>query len=81
MARQNGFAIRGFRQLSGLDVEEMALVADVSPSQYRRIEAETRNAKPEQIARIAARFNVTPAALVRAAPAEPVSAGRETVRA
>jgi transcriptional regulator with XRE-family HTH domain len=81
VSRQNGFAIRAFRQAAQIPVSRMAEFADVHPGHYRKIEAETRNAQPEQLARIAKALDVPVAAIVRAAPAEPVSAGRETVRA
>lgn len=85
MATQNGFAVRAFRQKDGLSVATMAQILDISETHYRRLEAETRDAQPEQIARIAKAVNVPPAALVRTPPdvviGGSLSADREMVRA
>jgi transcriptional regulator with XRE-family HTH domain len=92
MSRQNGFAIRAFRQKAGYTVREMAdrlpheQYADsrISLAHYRKIEDETREAGPRQLQALAVAFDVPVAALVRTPPGGvggSVSAGRETVRA
>jgi transcriptional regulator with XRE-family HTH domain len=68
---QNGFAIRAFRHLTGFSAAEVASALELSAAHYRKIEAETRDAQPEQIAALAKAFNVTPAALVRTPPGQP----------
>jgi DNA-binding XRE family transcriptional regulator len=68
MARQNGFAIRGFRQIAGISVTHMAEIAEVSPAHYRKLEAETREAHPATLAKIAKAVDQPVAALVRTPP-------------
>jgi transcriptional regulator with XRE-family HTH domain len=77
---QNGFAIREFRQAAGFTVTQAADVAGISPAHYRKIEAETRDAQPAQIAALARAFNVTAAALVRTPPVESRPVPRQAVR-
>lgn len=83
MTTQNGFAIRGFRQLAGISVTQMAEIAEVSPAHYRKLEAETRDAHPMTLAKIAKAVNQPVAALVRTPPgaAAPMSVPSEMVRA
>lgn len=69
MTTQNGFAIRAFRENNTkLDPAGMALLVGVSAAHYRKIEAETRDAQPSQIAKIARACNVPAAALMRTPP-------------
>jgi transcriptional regulator with XRE-family HTH domain len=68
---QNGFAIRAFRNLARLPASQVAEAAGVSEAHYRKIEAETRNARPQQVIAIAKAFNVPAAALVRTPPGQP----------
>jgi transcriptional regulator with XRE-family HTH domain len=84
VTRQNGFAIRDFRRLRAVSISEMAFTLDITPAHYRKLEAETREAQPVHLERMARRFDVSVASLVRTPPgsvAGSVSAGRETVRA
>jgi transcriptional regulator with XRE-family HTH domain len=71
MTVQNGFAIRAFRQITGFTADEVASALEISAAHYRKIEAETRDAQPEQIAALAKAFNVPAAALVRTPPGQP----------
>jgi transcriptional regulator with XRE-family HTH domain len=68
---QNGFAIRAFRNLARFTTDDAAAVLEISAAHYRKIEAETRDAQPEQIAALAKAFNVPAAALVRTPPGQP----------
>lgn len=65
-AKQNGFAIRAFREKEGLSVQTLATTVGISGPHLRNLENEFRNASPQHLCRIARALGVPVAALQRA---------------
>ena len=75
--RQNGTAIRTFREIRGMSRDELAQRVDLSYPYLANLELENKNAKPETVHRIAAALDVPVGAICRriyAATPEAVSA-------
>lgn len=62
---QNGAAIREIRQREGLTISQLAQAIDVSDPHLRNIETENKPARPEHLARIAARLGCSLDAIKR----------------
>lgn len=69
-ARQNGFAIRAFREDQGLSLQALADAVGVTAPHMRNIENEHRNASPRHMALIARRLGKPLAALMREHPTD-----------
>lgn len=75
ITRQNGLAIRLFRQLQGMSPQALADSAGITTPHLRNVELEYRSASRELVFQIAKALAVPPAALIRI----PTSLERETV--
>ena len=65
LTRQNGYAVRTFRQLRGLSVDDLAKKIGVTAPHLRNLENEHRSARPEHLAAIALALDVPELALKR----------------
>lgn len=65
VARQNGAALRAFRQMRGLSAADLAQRVDVTDPHIRNLENEHRSAQPELLAKIALVLDVPEQALKR----------------
>lgn len=70
--RQNGYAIRPFREARGLTGVRLAALVGVAHSTLANVERERRSASPELLARVAEALRVRVEALERAQPGPPV---------
>lgn len=66
----NGFAIRDFRIMRGLSVDDLAQAIDVSAPHLRNLENEHRDASDEHLNRIAHVLDIRVASLRRVSRAE-----------